>query len=156
MLPHKCTKVILSLILLLFVSGFLHAQQRKQVDTSKRLGKNQLYYQHIDDYKLRLMEARKQRKKQLLSQRYGKYMDNQKNRQKRAGEVRKLQAQPTTQEQEKTVKNQEKQQAQQARRLAGQQRIQRNKEILEGKRDPIVQDDPNYLRYIQQKTQLTR
>ncbi|MBF0287386.1 MAG: hypothetical protein HQM14_06155 [SAR324 cluster bacterium] len=157
MVAQKYIKIVLFFVVFCFFSGFLCAQSRR-IETSNEVKKNQLYYQHIDNYKLRLLEARKLRKQKLLSQKYSNYVDEYKSRQKRAAEIKKLQEGSTSPEQGKKqiVKNEQKKQQKEIQRLAGQQRLQRNKEILEGKRDPIVQDDPNYLKYIEKKTQTTR
>ena len=102
-------------------------------------------------YKLRVKRQRERQRQRLNGQQYDRFQrqrnDLVKYKQEYLKQREDLKNNPPSEEESETAEHDQLTPTQ-ARQL-------QNKEILEGKRDPIVKDDPDYLKFVEERDRLT-
>ncbi|MBF0278344.1 MAG: hypothetical protein HQM13_11155 [SAR324 cluster bacterium] len=109
------------------------------------------HLKEVRAHKSRQFELKKQRRKQADSQAYQRFQQRRDDANKyRQGYLKKQ-----IEEKNKAPVVEEKA-AESPQLLAKRERKALNVEILEGRKDPTVKGDPNYLKFIEEKTRLTK
>ena len=110
-----------------------------------------LYAKRIAAYKLRLKLQRERGRQRANNQQYERFQ------QQRTDLVKYKQEYLKQREENKNNPPPEEVETEEPSQLTPtQERQLQNKEILEGKRDPIVKDDPDYLKFIEERDRLTK